>query len=146
MDILWIFIWIFSIFFLILIIREFFNKKIKEKICSICLAISSTWIMLLLLFWFGKFHDKTIIAVLIGQTSLGLFYLWEKNVRKKFKVFRFPLLLTFIFVAYSVMESFNFSVFIFIAILWILFFVVYVFRRRKLKLFFNKILECCRKW
>lgn len=138
-----------ALFFVILGVREFFSRKTKEKICSICFAVSVTWVFLLLMFWMGKFSDKTILAVLMGQSSLGLYYLWEHKAKDKSKVFRLPFLLTLILAAYSLVEGFSYgyNVIIFIIILWAFFFVVYLYGSDgKTGGFVRKLVECCKKW
>ena len=135
---------IIGLFFILLILKNLFNWK---KFCALCVSVSLTWIALLILFLTKTFTDKIIIAILMGHTSLGIFYLWEKKVREKFKIFRLPLLLTFIFIIYLVLENFEFNSFLIIIGLWIVFFKIYLFRNNKK---FNgvakKLIECCRKW
>ena len=143
-TITWIFVGIAIFFFIILTIKNIFNLK---KTCAICLSVTLTWIILLILYSLNLFLDKIIIALLMGHTSLGLFYLWEKRAKEKFKVFRLPLLLTFIFIIYSVLEGFGFNNLIFITALWLFFLIIYLLRSKKsVGKFFNKILECCKRW
>ena len=135
---------IVAIFFILLVLRIIFNLK---KGCVICLSVILTWVALLTFYFLNIFADKIIIAILMGHTSLGLFYLWEKKVKKKFKVFRLPLLISFIFIIYTILENFRFNTAIFITALWALFFIVYLFRtKNSVKLSFKKIIECCKKW
>ncbi len=139
-----IFIGIAALFFIILALKNIFNVK---KICVICLSITLAWISLLTLYFLNIFIDKILIAILMGHTSLGLFYLWEKKVRKNYLVFRLPLLLTFIFIIYSILGTFSFNSIIFLIILWLLFFIFYILRTKKsISKFVNKIIECCKKW
>src|SRR3989344_270246 len=93
---------IIVLFFLLLTIKNIFKIK---KFCAICLSISLTWIVLLILYFLDIFADKIIIAILMGHTSLGLYYILENKVKEKFKVFRLPLLLTFIFIIYTLLEQ-----------------------------------------
>lgn len=145
MDIITIIlIGIVVLFFILLALKNIFNIK---KICVICVSVSLMWIVLLILYFLKIFNDKIIIAILMGHTSLGIFYIWEKKVRKNALIFRLPLLLTFIFIIYSVLESFKFDSLIFIIALWVLFFIIYLFRTKKsIGKFVNKIIECCKKW
>jgi len=140
----WVLIGITALFFMFLALKNIFNLK---KICVICASITLVWVLLLTLYFLNIFADKIIIAILMGQTSLGIFYLWEKKVKKKTKIFGLPLLLTFIFTIYSILESFNFNSLIFMIVLWFFFFIVYLFRtNKKLKTFSTKLIECCKKW
>ena len=137
------------LFFVILAVREFFKEKTKEKICSICFAVSLTWIVLLMLVWAGKFNNKTILALLMGMSVLGVFYLSEKKFEKKFLVFRLPFLLTMVLIAYSLIEGIEniFEPVIFLSVLWAIFALFYFFKNIKtINFFVNKIIECCKKW
>src|SRR3989338_7177930 len=85
-----------GLFFLFLILRNF-----SKKICVICLSVSLTWVVLLSLYFLDIFTDKTLIAILMGQTSLGLFYLFYD----KLSVFKLPFILTFVSLIYFVLEK-----------------------------------------
>ena len=135
---------IIGLFFILLILKNILNFK---KLCVLCVSVSLTWIVLLILFLTNIFTDKIIIAILMGHTSLGIFYLWEKNVKEKFKIFRLPLLLTFIFIIYAVLENFEFNSLLLILGLWIVFSLIYLFRNnKKFSKVAKKLIECCRNW
>lgn len=129
-----------ALFFMLLALKNLFNIK---KVCIICASVSLTWIVLLTFYLLKIFTDKTIIAILMGQTSLALFYIWEKKVKNKVRLFRLPLLLSMIFVIYSILESFNLNSLIFLTALWLFFLIVYLLKNNKLA---KKIVECCRRW
>jgi len=132
------------LFFILLVLKNIFNLK---KFCVICASITLMWIVLLTLYFLNIFIDRMVIAILMGQASLGIFYLWEKKTKEKFKVFRLPLLLTFIFTIYFILESFSLNSLIFIMVLWLIFLVIYLFRTNKtLYSLANKLIECCKKW
>ena len=132
------------LFFILLILKNLLNLK---KFCTLCIAVSLTWISLLVFYYLNLFTDKLIIAILMGQTSLGLFYLWERKSKEKFKIFRLPLLLIFIFIIYTILENFNFNSFIFLIALWLIFILVYFFRINKgFNKFAKKLIGCCKKW
>ncbi len=135
---------IVALFFILLILKNIFNWK---KLCVLCVSVSLTWLGLLFLYFLKIFQEKIIIAILMGHTSLGLFYLWETNVREKFKIFRLPLLLSFIFIIYIVLENFEFNSFLVIIGFWLIFFLSYLFRNnKKFSKFTKKLIECCKKW
>lgn len=135
---------IIGLFFILLILKNIFKWK---NFCVLCVSISLIWILLLVLYFLKIFSDKLILAILMGHTSLGLFYLWEKKVREKFKIFRLPLLLSFIFIIYSVLENFEFNSLFLILGAWTVFFLIYLFRNNKgFNKFTKKLIECCRNW
>jgi len=92
------------------------------KICIICVTISLSWLTLLALYTAGLFRDPVLIALLMGQSIVGLYYLIEKRVPKQLLVFRLPFLLTLTLVAYSVLSwrSSLLPVYWFVFGLWIL--------------------------
>lgn len=140
---------IVGLFFLILILRNFIPKRIKDKTCSVCLAFALTWIGLWIArFYFGIFIDSSLLGILMGMTILGIFYALERKIKKELTLFRLPFLLTLVFIAYYSLSFTKLKTeFIFIGILWIIFLVIYFFKEnKKLNGFFNKIVECCKKW
>ena len=128
------------LFFLLLAIKNLFNVK---KLCAICLSVTIGWIALLVLYFFQIFSDKIIIAILMGHTSLGIYYLLEKKVNKRFLLFRLPYLLTSISIIYFILEGFNLNTLILLAVIWLFFAPIYLFKFNKLA---KKIIECCKKW
>lgn len=65
------------------------RKLLKLDICAICAAVSSTWIVLLVLYYAGYRIDPLLPAILMGQSVTGLMYMYERRVRKT--KFRWPL-------------------------------------------------------
>jgi len=128
------------LFFILLIIKSVFKIK---KICIICLSVTLTWLVLLILYFLDIFADKVIIAILMGHTSLGIYYILEKKVRKDLLIFRLPYLLTSISIIYFILGGFVISTLYLIAGLWLLFILIYLFKFNKLA---KKLIECCKKW
>src|SRR3989338_1578922 len=83
-----------------------FLKNYASRICAICLAVSVTWIILLVLFWQGYFGDKVLIGLLIGQSIVGIYYLLEQKVSERMTIFRLPFLLSLMVAAYTLLEKF----------------------------------------
>ena len=128
------------LFFVLLAIKSIFNVN---KMCVICLSVTLSWAVLLALYFLGIFVDKVIIAILMGHTSLGIFYILEKKVKKKFLLFRLPYLLTGILLIYSLLNDFVINSLYFIFGVWVLFILIYLFKFNK---FATKLIECCKKW
>lgn len=139
---------IIILFFVILLVKEFFNKKLKDKFCVICTAISLTWIFLLILYWLKLFSNITIIALLMGQTILGIFYVLESKTKDKLKLFRLPFLATLIGLAYFILtQKIDSKTILLLITLWGIFIIIYSYQNNpKLKVFVKKIIECCKKW
>src|SRR3989338_5248712 len=112
------------LFFILLLIKSVFKKN---KICVICASVFISWVFFLILYWKGKFLDKTIIAILIGESTLGVFYLIESKTKEEFK--------------------YSSNILYFLIGIWTLFFIIYSFKDKgKLGKLTRKIIECCKKW
>jgi hypothetical protein len=146
MEFYFILIFIIGLFFILLGIKELFNKKLKEKFCVICASISLTWIVLLILNFMNLFQDKILLGILMGHTSLGVFYIFEKNASDRFKIFRLPLLLSFITIIYFVLTGFEKISFFILISLWIIFGLIFLFGDKNARGFVGKLVECCRGW
>ena len=73
---------IFILFIAYAIISFLALGIIKKRICSVCAAVSTTWIVLLLLSYLGYFSDKLIIGILMGESVTGLMYFVAKKYEK----------------------------------------------------------------
>lgn len=138
---------VIALFVLILIVKSVLGKR-GEKICGICLSFSLTWIVLLVLYYLGKFDNLVLISLLMGLTLLGIYYTLERKVSREKTIFRLPLLLTLILIGYFALTLENLiRELIVVIVLWSLFGVLYFYRNSyKLKKFVDKIVECCKKW
>ncbi len=128
---------IMVLFFMLLFAKNLFKNK--KNFCVICISVSLTWIVLLTLYFLNIFTDKLIIAILMGHTSLGLFYVFYENLG----FFKLPFLLTTISIIYFVFEGIIVESLYLLGGVWIIFFI---FGLSKNKSFSKKIIECCKKW
>lgn len=136
-----------GLFVLLLIVKVIF----KLNFCVLCGAVSLTWISLVGLFWAGLFEDILLIALLMGGSIVGIYYLVEKKVREQLHIFRFPFFLTLVFWAYLLLKfEFNASVFIvagLVVFLWLICGFLYFFRNNaKFKSVVSKLIDCCKNW
>lgn len=139
---------IIVLFFILLLVKNFFKGKIKRNFCVVCLSVSLSWTGLLVLYFLGLFEDKVLLGILMGHTSLGIFYIFESSFSERFKVFRLPLLLTFVTIIYFLLSGFEPISFFILIGLWIVFGLVFLFldTGEKQKSFVNKLIQCCRGW
>lgn len=136
------------LFFILLIIKKFLSNKLKKNFCVLCGAVVLTWIGLLVLYFLGIFQNKIILALLIGESTLGIFYLVEKKVKEKLKIFRLPFLLTLILLAYLLLEIPKDIIIdaIFLIVIWVAFILIYLFQSNgKIKKIGRRLIECCRE-
>lgn len=139
------FVSIVSLFAVGLLIK----KYVKLSFCTMCVSVSLTWIGLLVLNMVGIDIPDVLIALLMGQSVVGLLYLLEKKVPDEYHVFRIPFLLSMTYVAYIIVEGKidNWISIIFLLVLWIICILLYVVQKKgKLKDMVEHIIACCRDW
>ncbi len=137
-----------ALFVVSLAIKKWLPKIINSKFCAICIAVSGTWILLLLGKWFGFFQDDVILALLIGQSITGIFYLVEKNVAEEKTIFRLPLLLTLLVLGYELFRpQIYVGSFITVILLWGIMGVLYALKHNPaLNNTVRAMMECCKRW
>jgi predicted neutral ceramidase superfamily lipid hydrolase len=121
----------------------------KWKFCVICASVSTMWMALLVLYWLGRFDQPVIIAVLMGQSVVGLYYFLEKNTAEALHIFRLPLLLTLTLVAFvalgatiDLQEGVGL-----LAAIWGVLSLLYLYRQNpKTKIVVDRIIACCKDW
>jgi len=137
---------VIAVLFVVLLII----KNITQwKFCVICVSVSVTWMALLVLYWLGMFEQPVIIAVLMGQTIVGLYYFLEKWTSEALHLFRLPLLLTLTlaaFVALDVTADLVYSLSLLTSI-WAVLALLYFYRQSpKTKNVVDRIIACCKDW
>lgn len=83
--ILWALIGIFVLFVVFSFLRETIHRISGIKICSICSAVSLTWITLLALKIGGMEISPILIGILMGESITGIMYLFERKAKKSGK-------------------------------------------------------------
>lgn len=138
------------LFFGLLGAKEIFFTITKRKFCVVCATFCLTWIGLFVLYLQGKYNDTALIALLMGQTILGIFYLIENKVKENAKIFRLPFLVTLTFAGHWLLAgtaaAFSKSLLL-LALIWAIFLIVYFFKKNThIRAIAQKIIECCRDW
>lgn len=131
-----------SLLFLIGILVKYFAKL---RFCILCISIALTWIVLLVLFKSGRFHDQVLLSLLMGQTIGGIFYLVQGRVPKALRVFTLPFFLSLTAIFYILITAdIILPVFILLTVLWVLAWLIFTSRndpgRRPIT---KAIMECC---
>ena len=144
MDVALIFLAITVLFVLLVGLRSLFNLKI----CALCGAVSSTWIVLLVMFYVGLFNNPVLLGILMGGSIVGAMYLLEQKLPEHFQIFKFPFFLTFVSATYFViLQSFAFEAVVVPFLLWVCMGVIYAGRNNNsLKTLGRKIIKCCKNW
>lgn len=125
------------------------KKAVGWRYCALCLAIGGTWLSLLILYMMGRFAEPRVLAVLMGESAVGVYFLLEKRLNEKWQIFRAPFLLTLtylVLLVVGVSEGALYGAGL-LAGLWLLFILIYLFRgKQAFKEIFERIIACCRDW
>ena len=135
------------LFFLFLVIKNLFFQE--KKICVLCIAVGVSWITLLILYSQTQYTNPLLVALLMGQSVLGIFYLVEHKVKEELTLFRLPFLLTLTIFGYTVLSRSTdlFLSIIFLVVLWFVFGLVYYYRNNShFQNSVKKLIECCKRW
>jgi hypothetical protein len=133
------------LFILFIALRSIF----KIKICALCAAVSTTWILLLTFLYIGKEVDPLIIGILMGGSAVGLMYYLENRLPEKYHLFKFPFLITLILLIYLLLaqDANDSRFYIDLTSLWAVFIALYFLRYKKsFKGTVKKLIECCKNW
>lgn len=135
------------LFLIFLIVKKF----VKLRFCVLCASICLTWVTLLVLYWLDLFEDFVLIALLIGNSIVGIYYLTERKVPEKFHIFRLPFFLSLIFIGYILifapMIGKLIPTAVLLVFLWIIFgFLFFYSHTSKLKSVVSYIINCCKNW
>lgn len=118
------------------------------EICAICASVSGTWVPLLVLYHGGYYGNETVIALLIGQSVVGVFYLLKGNLPDRYNVYSLPFLLTGTVFGYLLLEPelLEYSIGAVVA-LWTVASLLFVYREDdRVRTVFDEIVACCRDW
>ena len=139
---------IILLFTLAITLKEGLSRKLQKHFCALCIAVSTTWIILLILLAYGLFEDRTIIAILMGQTTLGIFYLAEHYAPPTLLLFRLPFLLTLTLLAYSLLTPLSGlgTVQLLLGLWGTLILITLCKNNAYTHAFIKRILECCKRW
>ena len=143
MDVALVFATVFLLFGGLLILK----KIAKIRLCAMCSAVALTWAGLLVLLWLDQFDNTALVALLIGQSVLGVYYLAEKRLPEKLMIFRLPGWMTLTFVAYIAIAGLELWPLAVIAPAWLIAGFLYAYSANpKLKGTVDHIIACCRDW
>lgn len=124
------------------------RSVIKTEVCAMCGAVATTWIGLLVMYYSGIETDPRLIGILMGGSVVGLGYLLEEKLPKKYGLYKFPFIVTLFVIAYVLVGGgISFGVFGVLLVMWAFFgFLFGVRENNTFKKIVNHIIECCKNW
>ena len=137
--------YVFIVISLVFIASLVIKKLVNKPLCSLCVAVASVWLVLLYLYKSGSFNDEVLLAMLLGQSITGIFYLAYRRLPTGLRIFSLPFFLSLTAIFYWLITSkVQLSVFILLAVLWLIAWVIFTYRNDPGKKTIAKILaECC---
>ena len=132
------------IFGIVLLLRSFLSLQV----CALCVAVSATWIVLLVLFYTGTSIDPVLVSILMGGSIVGSLYLLEEKLPEKYHIFRLPFFLTLVSLGYFVVTAATALTPILIVLaIWFLSAVLFFWRHQPgVNKVVKKIINCCKNW
>ena len=132
------------LFAVFLVLRSLFSVKV----CALCAAVATTWIILVVLFYLGTNINLTLVGILMGGSVVGVMYLLEQKLPADFLIFKLSFFLSLVTIVYFILErSVSYRGLMVVASVWILSFVIYANRNTgKFRSIGTKTIECCKNW
>jgi len=130
----------------IFIAALYIKKLVSLQLCALCVSISLTWVGLLILYRVGRFQDKVLLGLLMGQSITGLYYLVHKRVMPALRIFTMPFFLTLTVLFYSAIVGISslLSPLLVLLGLWIVAYIVFIYRHDPgKKLITDAVMNCC---
>ncbi len=125
MTVLVVFVAVVMIFALVLGVRRF----VKRNLCALCVSVSLTWAGLLILQKVGLFENTVLLALLMGQSVTGIFYMLKDRVPNVLRIFTLPFFLSLTAVAYVLITSdYIIWTFLLLTAVWIAGWVIFAAR------------------
>lgn len=139
-------IYVVLVITVLFIVSLLVKNKLARQFCVLCVSISLTWVGLLVLYKLGVFHNQVLLALLMGQSITGIFYLVRKYVPRLLRVFTLPFFLSLTVLAYWLIAGISsmLSILGFLLALWIIAYVIFANRNDPgKKLLTDAVLNCC---
>ena len=136
---------IIGLFAIALVVRQITSFKI----CALCFAVSASWLVGLADYFSKRiiFDNPIVLAILMGGSAVGLMYYLSRVSPNKFSFFKFPYFITaLLLIDFVFRREATAPAVLLIVGIWLVFFLIFIFRNKNTKNWFQKILECCKNW
>ncbi|MBI2484997.1 hypothetical protein HYW18_02525 [Candidatus Uhrbacteria bacterium] len=123
-------------------------SRTKRALCAVCAAISATWILLLVLSRADLFREPRLVAVLMGESAVGVMFLLARRW-PAFALFRLPFLLTLTWLTAIIVgvRGDEAPTLIVLLALWSVFILIHLIRHVSWAgALWRRITACCRNW
>lgn len=108
-----------ALYFIVAFLKPYFQPKLPFNICSVCIAVSSTWLILLVLWLYGLEVSQISLGILMGMSVTGIMYkseaLYEKKKIGNFWFVRLVMIVAGFYAIYELLKR-DWNLFLLIAI------------------------------
>ncbi len=126
-------------------------RRIFPKMCAICFAVTTTWLVGLIYLMFSSTNIMAIntimLGILMGGSAVGSMYFVFSNKAENWQIFKLPYIVTLFSLVYVVLsKSIQLNIIILVVSLWVVFLLIYFSRNKQSSKWFKEIVECCKNW
>lgn len=116
-----------------------------RQLCAICFGISASWLVLLTLYKLSRFDNPLLLALLMGQSITGIFYLLRRRLAESLRAFTLPFFLSLTVLAYWLVGGrvAVLPVFGFLLLVWIVAYVLFTTSSDKGNKVAQAVITCC---
>lgn len=124
------------------------KSTVGVRLCALCGAVSGTWLVLLGLSYAGQYVNETVIALLLGQSIVGVLYVLRTRLPAQYEVYSFPFVLGGTVLGYvAVTGELLVEASILTAGVWLAAGLLFTYRENdRVATVFDEVVACCRDW
>lgn len=116
--------------------------------CALCVAVAATWFVLWLISQNGVVVNPLLLALMIGESVVGTYYLAEKRASQDWQIFRLPFFLSLMLVGLMLASATpTVGAALIVAGLWAIHALLFYYRKSpRLQTKVRAIIDCCSGW
>lgn len=138
------------IYLLVAIIKPYLQPSVSFNICAICIAVASTWLILLAMSLFGSDVSLITLSTLMGMSISGIMYkletIFSENKLQNFWLVRIIIVLGGVYSIIALLnKQFNLASLIIIVSLIVIIILSFIFQKtvRDKSSFVKRLDDCC---
>ena len=133
-------------FFLLYFLIKPWVERLADY-CVICISVTTTWVVGLVLYFTGYLTDPLLLALLMGTSVTGGYYYLDAKY-EVLHFFRLPLFLSLLTTAFSILSlTVEWKAFLLLSCLWVVFGLIYGYRTSPaFSGLVKRVIECCKNW
>lgn len=121
---------------------------VDSKLCTLCGAVSGTWLVLLGISYLGQYGNETAVALLLGQSIVGVLYVLRNRLPPEYDVYSFPFVIAGTVLGYvAITGELLIEAGVLTAAVWLVAGLLFTYRENdRVATVFDEVVACCRDW